>query len=69
MLQFGVVNAVEQGASGVLGPAISKEHFGGAVGWGLILAAEAAGLIAGGLILLRCRPQRMLLVGDLRRPR
>ena len=27
VLQFGVVNAVEQGSSGVLGPAISKEHF------------------------------------------
>ena len=62
VLQFGVVNAVEQGASGVLGPAISKEHFSGALGWGLILAAESAGLIAGGLILLRRRPQQILLV-------
>ena len=62
VLQFGVVNAVEQGSSGVLGPAISKEHFSGALGWGLILAAESAGLIAGGLILLRRRPQQILLV-------
>ena len=62
VLQFGVVNAVEQGASGVLGPAISKEHFSGALGWGLILAAESAGLIAGGLILLRRRPEQILLV-------
>ena len=62
VLQFGVVNAVEQGAAGVLGPAISKEHFSGALGWGLILAAESAGLIAGGLILLRRRPQQILLV-------
>ena len=62
VLQFGVVNAVEQGASGVLGPAISKEHFSGALGWGLIPAAESAGLIAGGLILLRRRPERILLV-------
>lgn len=62
VLQFGVVNAVEQGSQGVLGPAISKEHFSGALGWGLILAAESAGLIAGGLILLRRRPQQLLLV-------
>jgi len=48
VLQFGIVNAVEQGAQGVLGPAVSKAHFSGALGWGLILAAEAAGLIAGG---------------------
>ena len=62
VLQFGVVNAVEQGSQGVLGPAISKDHFSGALGWGLILAAESAGLIAGGLILLRRRPEQLLLV-------
>jgi len=62
VLQFGVVNAVEQGAQGVLGPAISRDHFSGALGWGLILAAESAGLIAGGLILLRRRPHQILLV-------
>ena len=65
VLQFGIVNAVEQGAQGVLGPAISKNHFSGALGWGLILAAESAGLIAGGLILLRRRPQQILLVATL----
>jgi hypothetical protein len=63
--QFGVVNAVEQGAENVLGPAIAKAHFGGATGWGLILTAQSLGLIAGGLVLLRFRPDRLLLAATL----
>jgi hypothetical protein len=62
VLQFGIVNAVVQGTEGVLGPAISQEHFKGALGWGLILAAESAGLIMGGVILLRRQPAQILLV-------
>jgi hypothetical protein len=46
----------------VLGPVQAKAHYGGARVWGLILGAEAAGLICGGLVMLRVRPQRMLLV-------
>jgi len=65
VLQFGFVNAVELGAEGVLGPAIAKEHFGGAAGWGLILTAQSLGLVAGGLILLRFRPHRILLAATL----
>jgi MFS family permease len=65
VLQFGFVNAIEQGTEGVLGPAISKEHFGGAAGWGFILTAQSLGLFAGGLILLRLRPRRLLLTGTL----
>ena len=63
--QFGVVNAVEQGAENVLGPAIAKAHFGGATGWGLILTAQSVGLIVGGLVLLRFRPDRLLLAATL----
>jgi MFS family permease len=62
VLQFGFVNAIEQGTEGVLGPAIAKDHFGGAAGWGLVLTAQSIGLIAGGLLLLRFRPRRILLV-------
>ena len=62
VLQFGIVNAVVQGTEGVLGPAISQEHFQGALGWGLILAAESTGLIVGGVILLRRQPSQILLV-------
>jgi MFS family permease len=65
VLQFSIVNAVEQGAEGVLGPAVAKEHYHGAAGWGLIAAAQAIGLVAGGLMFLRARPQRMLLIATL----
>jgi MFS family permease len=65
VLQFGFVNAVEQGTEGVLGPAIAQDHFGGAAGWGLILTAQSIGLIAGGLLLLRIRPRRILLAATL----
>jgi MFS family permease len=65
VLQFGFVNAVELGVQGVLGPAVAKEHLGGAAAWGLILTADALGLIAGGLILLRFKPRRLLLTATL----
>jgi MFS family permease len=58
--QFAIVNAVEQGAEQVLGPAIAKEHLGGATGWGLVLTAGSLGLLAGGLVVLRLRPERPL---------
>jgi MFS family permease len=65
VLQFGFVNAIGQGSELVLGPAVAKEHLHGAGGWGLVLAAEAAGLIAGGLVLLWRRPRRLLLTATL----
>jgi MFS family permease len=65
VLQFGFVNAIQLGTEGVLGPAIAKDHLGGAAAWGLILTAESIGLILGGLILLRLRPRRMLLAATL----
>jgi MFS family permease len=63
--QFAVVNAVEQGTEQVLGPAIAKAHLGGATGWGLVLTAGSLGLVAGGLVLLRLRPERPLLAATL----
>jgi MFS family permease len=60
--QFSILNAVFVGAFQVLGPVQANEHYSGARTWGLILGAEAAGLICGGLVMLRARPQRMLLV-------
>jgi MFS family permease len=65
VLQFGFVNAVELGAQGVLGPVIAKEHLGGATAWGLLLTASSAGLILGGLLVLRLRPGRILLAATL----
>jgi MFS family permease len=63
--QFGFVNAAEQGCEQVLGPAIAKAHLGGATAWGLVLTAQAIGLVAGGLIMLRLRPGRPLRAATL----
>jgi MFS family permease len=61
VLQFAIVNAAWTGSTNVLGPAVAKEHFGGAAAWGAVLAAESIGLVCGGLAMLRLRPRRMLL--------
>jgi hypothetical protein len=65
VVQFGIVNAVEQGSENVLGPAVAKAHLHGAAGWGFVLTAHALGLIVGGLVLLRLRPRRILLTATL----
>jgi hypothetical protein len=49
----------------VLGPAVARDDLGGAAAWGTVLAFGSAGLIAGGLLLLRFRPTRILLVATL----
>jgi MFS family permease len=65
VLQFSFVNAVEGGALNVLGPVVAEEELGGARDWGLIVAAQALGMVAGGLLGLRFQPRRMLLVATL----
>ena len=62
VLQFGILNAAESGAVNVLGPNVAKHQLGGPAGWGLILTAQTVGLIVSGLVLLRWRPRRLLLV-------
>jgi MFS family permease len=63
VIQFSLVNSADAGALQVLGPVQAKAHLGGAGTWGAILACQSAGLICGGLLMLRFRPQRLLLVG------
>jgi MFS family permease len=63
VVAFGFMNAAHAGSSNVLGPTIARDSLGGAAAWGFILSAEAAGLVAGGLLMLWLRPQRILLVG------
>ena len=65
VLQFSILLAVDFAAFSVLGPVVADEDLGGASAWGAILAAQAAGLLAGGLVGLRYRPQRLLLVATL----
>jgi len=49
----------------ILGPVAAKQHLGGAVGWGIILAFFGIGSVAGGLLALRLRPAHPLRLGVL----
>src|SRR5215469_14287490 len=66
-IQYCVVLAAWYGAFDVLGPVVAREHLGGPAAWGLITAADAVGLIIGGVIGLRYTAQRpirfVVLVG------
>jgi predicted MFS family arabinose efflux permease len=57
-------NMVAQGCWFVLGPIQADRELGGAAGWGVVLAVQAAGLIVGGVIALRLRPRRPLLLAQ-----
>ena len=65
IVQFALINAYAIGAFFVLGPFVAERHLGGAAAWGLILAAEAVGMIIAGVLALHFRPQRPLLVATL----
>jgi predicted MFS family arabinose efflux permease len=45
-----------------LGPVIAEESLGGPAAWGMIVAGWGAGTLAGGLIALRWKPLRPMLV-------
>ncbi|HZT92562.1 MAG TPA: MFS transporter [Gaiellaceae bacterium] len=56
---FGIGNFA--GASlGVLGPLVAKRELGGATAWGLVVAADGAGAVVGGVAALRLRVPRPL---------
>ncbi len=59
--QFCVVMMAWYGAFSVLGPVVAREHLGGPAAWGAITAADALGLIVGGLASLRFTPRRPML--------
>jgi MFS family permease len=59
--QFCIVMMAWYGAFSVLGPVVAKVHLGGPAAWGAITAADAFGLIVGGLASLRVTPRRPML--------
>jgi MFS family permease len=61
LLGFGIGN-LAWSAQGVLGPVIVKDELGGASSWGLILTFGGIGGVLGGVVALRWRPERPLLV-------
>lgn len=62
VLAFMLINAALAGAHQVLGPAVADATIGRS-GWGLVLATETTGMVVGGLIALRLRVRRLLLLG------
>ena len=62
LLAFGISNA-SGAAFNILGPVIADTKPGGAAAWGLVLTGGAIGGLLGGLLALRIRPRRPLLVG------
>jgi MFS family permease len=59
---FSLLNAAWTGGLYVLGPAVADQTIGRPA-WGLVLAAETAGMILGGLLAIRLKLRRLLLVG------
>ena len=64
VLQFSFVLAMETGALDVLGAKVAKTHYGGAGWFGVILATTVAGNLAGGALMFRWTPRRMLRVAS-----
>jgi MFS family permease len=62
---FCLICAVHQGGFFTLGPVLAKQGDIGESGWGLILSAEAVGLLVTTLVMLRVRLQRPLFWGML----
>jgi hypothetical protein len=63
-VQFAFVNAATSGATSALGPVVADETIGRAA-WGWVLASMTAGMFVGGLVALRGRWERPLLVGTM----
>jgi MFS family permease len=62
VVQFAFVNAATSGATNALGPVVADETIGRAA-WGWVLASMTAGMFVGGLLALRSRWERPLMVG------
>ena len=63
--QYALFNALAFAPFMVLGAIVARDHLGGAVAWGAILATFGAGSIAGALAALRFRPRRPLVAATL----
>ncbi len=61
VIQYCLVMMAWNGGFMVLGPVVARAHLGGAAAWGAISAADALGLILGGLISLRYTPRKPML--------
>lgn len=67
LFAFGISN-VSLAPFFVLGPIVAERSLGGAADWGLIVTAQGAGGLVGGLVALRWRPARPVAAGFLLGP-
>ncbi|MGC9961800.1 MAG: MFS transporter [Acidimicrobiales bacterium] len=65
VVQWSLGNAIILGPFFVLGAVVADKYLGGSTAWGTILAAQGAGAVAGGVLMLRLHVQRPLLVATL----
>ncbi|MFT4289383.1 MFS transporter [Nocardioides sp.] len=65
VLSFALLNAIHAGAFYTLGPIVAKQTAIGIHGWGLIMSAEAVGVLVLTVIMLRLPIRRPLLTGML----
>ena len=65
VLVAGAFGNIFTAAFAALGPAIAKSHLGGASAWAAVLVAQGAGGFLGGLLVLRLRVRRPLIVANL----
>jgi hypothetical protein len=63
--QFGLFHLLVYAPFMVLGAVIANGSHGGATAWGLVLTAQGAGAILGGLAVLRTRPRRPLITATI----
>jgi hypothetical protein len=61
-LQFCLFNALVWVPYLILGPLVAQTRLGGASAWGLIMAANGAGAVAGGTFIANREPRKPLLV-------
>lgn len=64
VVQFAFCNAAYSAGFAVLGPMAARAHLDGAGPWGLVVAANGAGLAAGSVIMTVLRARRPLLLGN-----
>lgn len=64
-VQWWISDTVIFGSYYVLGALVASKYLGGAPTWGTILAVGGAGSVVGGLVMLRVRPKRPMLVATL----
>jgi MFS family permease len=69
VIQYALVMMAFNGAFLVLGPVVARTDLGGPAAWGAITAADALGLVAGGLLSLRYTPRKPMLFVSGQAPR